>query len=83
MLKSMKQMSKQNLYFKGFPIDDVITLEQIENLESELTDYFSKFGEVKNLKLTRRDIHQQQDIKAYGAINAGQRLLIGFGFVSF
>lgn len=51
MLKTMKQISRQNLYFKGFPTHD----QNVENLEQELKVYFSNYGELKNLKLMQRD----------------------------
>ncbi len=57
MLKTMKQISRQNLYFKGFPTHD----QNVENLEQELKVYFANYGELKNLKLIQRDeeVHSQ------------------------
>ena len=52
MLKSMKQVARQNLYFKGFPTGDGTAAEQ---MTQELRDFFAKFGDVKNLKLITRD----------------------------
>jgi hypothetical protein len=49
----MKQMARQNLYFKGFPVDAANTSEKVEQLEVELKEFFTKFGDVKNLKLAR------------------------------
>lgn len=54
MLKSARQMAKQNLYFKGFSVDDCKDEQKITELEAELKEYFAKFGEVKNLKLVRK-----------------------------
>jgi hypothetical protein len=41
-------VARQNLYFKGFPIDGSCTTEE---LTEELKEYFIKFGDVKNLQL--------------------------------
>lgn len=52
MLKSMKQVARQNLYFKGFPVDGETSTDE---MTEELRIYFAKFGEVKNLKLIVKD----------------------------
>jgi hypothetical protein len=47
-LKYMKDLARFNLYFKGFPTDGTLS---IEDLSQELKTFFSKFGDVKSLKL--------------------------------
>lgn len=47
-LKFKKQMARQNLYFRGFPVDPAVSSE---DTEKELVDFFTTFGEVSNLKL--------------------------------
>ncbi len=70
-LKFMKDLARNNLYFKGFPIDGVT---QIPDLTEELKGFFAKFGEVKSLKL------MQHTVKVS---DASRDELLGFGFVSF
>ena len=41
-------MARQNLYFRGFPIDAGVSIKDTEN---ELKEFFSSFGEVSNIKL--------------------------------
>jgi RNA recognition motif-containing protein len=53
-LKFMKDLARNNLYFKGFPTDG---LTSIEDLSQELKTFFEKFGEVKSLKLMSRTIN--------------------------
>ena len=69
MLKSMRQVARQNLYFKGFPVD-----ESADDLSEELKIYFGKFGEVKNLKLMQRTVEVE---------GASREEMLGFGYVSF
>jgi len=52
-LKYMKDLARNNLYFKGFPTDGVTS---IENLSQELKTFFEKFGEVKSLKLMQKNV---------------------------
>jgi len=47
-LRFKKQMARQNLYFRGFPVDSSVS---IESTEKELVEFFTTFGEVANLKL--------------------------------
>jgi polyadenylate-binding protein len=47
-LKYMKDLARFNLYFKGFPTDGTLS---IEDLSQELKTFFGKFGDVKSLKL--------------------------------
>ena len=69
-LKFKKQMARQNLYFRGFPVDTSVS---IESTEKELTEFFTTFGEVANLKLmvTRR------------ADGSSSGNMLGFGFVCY
>ena len=41
-------MARQNLYFRGFPIDPTVSVKDTEN---ELVEFFKSFGTVTNLKL--------------------------------
>ena len=67
----MRQVARQNLYFKGFPVDGSCSSE---DMTEELKQYFAKFGEVKNLELM-----QSKD-----EVNGVTREeLLGFGYVSF
>jgi len=65
----MKDLARNNLYFKGFPVDS-----EIPDLTQELKMFFEKFGEVKSIKLMSRNV----DVNG-----VSQERLIGFGFVSF
>jgi len=47
-LKYKKQMARQNLYFRGFPIDPTVS---VKDTETELVEFFKSFGTVTNLKL--------------------------------
>lgn len=71
MLKSMRQVAKSNLYFKGFPCDGSATIEE---LQTELKTYFESFGEVKNLKVMTRSVTVE---------GLTREELLGFGYVSF
>lgn len=48
-LKTMRDLARNNLYFKGFPCDG-----SIEDLNGDLRAFFEKFGEVKTLNLPTR-----------------------------
>ena len=65
----MKDLARNNLYFKGFPVDS-----EIPGLTQELKMFFEKFGEVKSIKLMSRNVDFN---------GVSQERLIGFGFVSF
>ena len=41
-------MARQNLYFRGFPIDPSVSVKETE---VELVEFFKSFGTVTNLKL--------------------------------
>ena len=41
-------MARQNLYFRGFPVDTAVSRE---STEKELKEFFATFGEVSNVKL--------------------------------
>jgi len=41
-------MARQNLYFRGFPVDSSVSKA---DTETELRDFFSTFGDVSNIKL--------------------------------
>ena len=45
----MRDLARNNLYFKGFPCDG-----SIEDLNGDLRAFFEKFGEVKTLNLPTR-----------------------------
>ena len=47
-LKFKKKMARQNLYFRGFPIDPSVSVKETE---VELVEFFKSFGTVTNLKL--------------------------------
>ena len=49
----MRDLARNNLYFKGFPCDDSMT---VNDLTTELRAFFEKFGEVKTLKLPTRTV---------------------------
>jgi hypothetical protein len=49
----MKEIARQNLYFKGFPVDGTSTVDE---LTKDLETHFSKFGEIKTLKLMSRTL---------------------------
>jgi len=38
-------MARHNLYFKGFPVNENVTAK-------EMKEYFEKFGEIRNIKLS-------------------------------
>jgi RNA recognition motif-containing protein len=67
----MRDLARNNLYFKGFPCDG-----SIEDLNTELRTFFEKFGEVKTLKLPTRMVTTDSG-------SAQKETLLGFGFVSF
>lgn len=71
-LKFMKDLARNNLYFKGFPTNDEGT--SIADLTTELKTFFEKFGEVKSLKLMQRSVEVE---------GATKDELLGFGYVSF
>ena len=48
----MRDLSRNNLYFKGFPCNS----ENEDNLSTELRAFFEKFGEVKTLKLPTKTV---------------------------
>lgn len=70
-LKAMRDLARNNLYFKGFPCDDC---SSVEDLQNELKNFFEKFGEVKTLRVMHKRVAQDEEVK---------EKLFGFGFVSF
>lgn len=52
-LRFMKEIARQNLYFKGFPVDGTSTVDE---LTKDLETHFSKYGEIKTLKLMSRTL---------------------------
>ena len=67
----MKEIARQNLYFKGFPVDRNTSVEE---LTKDLEAHFSKHGEIKTLKLMSRTVE---------ADGVEHEELLGFGYVSF
>ena len=93
-LKFKKQMARQNLYFRGFPVDAGVP---VKDTERELIDYFREFGEVSNLKLMlarkpkgqRRRVALEdeegkvaEEVLDEAELGGGDNML-GFGFVCF
>ena len=76
-LKFKKQMARQNLYFRGFPVDPLVSVQETEN---ELAEFFKIFGEVTNVKLMRgkRTSAGSAEDPADSAAT-----MLGFGFVCF
>ena len=70
-MKKMRDIARNNLYFKGFPTDSSTPREE---LEQELREFFSKFGEVKNLKLPMRETTVD---------GVPTEVLTGFGFCAY
>jgi RNA recognition motif-containing protein len=70
-MKKMRDIARNNLYFKGFPNDTSVSRE---DLERELAEFFGKFGEVKNLKLPVREATVD---------GVPTEVLTGFGFCAF
>jgi len=67
--RMMRDISRNNLHFKGFPADD-----DAQKLQDELKTFFEKFGEVKTLKLPTKT-------RVVEGVETEQ--LLGFGFVAF
>lgn len=67
----MKELARQNLYFKGFPVDGSTS---IEDLSKELETHFAKCGDIKTLKLMSRTVEVE---------GTKHEELLGFGYVSF
>ena len=72
-LKFKKQMARQNLYFRGFPVDSAVSVAETEK---ELVDFFSTFGEVSNLKLMLARKPQESS-------SDSDEGMLGFGFVCY
>lgn len=73
-LKYKKQMARHNLYFRGFPLDPAVS---VEDTEKELFKFFSTFGDVMNVKLMKnRKLGEEPEQKS-------SEHLLGFGFVCF
>lgn len=70
-IKTMRDLARNNLYFKGFPCDYSTS---VADLEIELRAFFEKFGEVKTLRLMHKPVSDQ---------GVQREKLFGFGFVSF
>ena len=47
-MKFKRQMARQNIYFRGFPMSKDTS---IEHSEKELKIFFTQFGEVTSIKL--------------------------------
>lgn len=50
-LKFMKELARNNLYFRGFPVDGAV-----DEVTAEMRAFFEKFGEVKSLKLMTKAV---------------------------
>ena len=76
-LKYKKQMSRQNLYFRGFPVDSSVSNTITER---ELHEFFTQFGEVSNLKLmlAKKPVPSGLNEAKVSAEN-----MLGFGFVCY
>jgi RNA recognition motif-containing protein len=70
-MKFKKMMSRQNLYFRGFPLD---RSQSVEETEAELKKFFKEFGEVLSVKLMK-SVKKDAD-------KENERPL-GYGFVCF
>lgn len=78
-LKYKKQMARQNLYFRGFPVDSSVSRA---DTETELKEFFMTFGEVSNLKLMlARKPTASVDAVAIGDSSSDN--MLGFGFVCY
>ena len=67
-------MARQNLYFRGFPVDSSVSVEETEK---ELTEFFATFGEVSNIKLMLARKPNK------GAEPEPNDSMLGFGFVCY
>lgn len=76
-LKFKRQMARQNLYFRGFPLDPATS---IEDTEQELREFFTRFGEVSNIKLMQA--RKPKEAGALAGAPTGESLL-GFGFCCY
>ena len=81
-LKFKKQMARQNLYFRGFPVDTSVS---VTSTEKELVDFFTTFGEVSNLRLmlARRPQSLAVSASGEGASDPQRSSMLGFGFVCY
>ena len=70
-------MARQNLYFRGFPVDSAVS---VKDTERELNEFFSTFGEVNNIKLMLAKKPQTAE-RAPDA--SGSDGMLGFGFVCY
>jgi RNA recognition motif-containing protein len=70
-MRYLRDLTKFNIYFRGFPTGPDETLE---GLTAELTQYFSAFGEIRSIKLmTKTTLVESEKVEK----------ILGFGFVSF
>lgn len=77
--KFKRQMARQNIYFRGFPMSPDT---DIEETQKELAQFFGSFGEVTNVKLMKaRKLVKKEDSEE-GKVEGDEKLL-GFGFVCF
>ena len=76
-LKYKKQMARQNLYFRGFPVDSAISSKETEK---ELIEFFSTFGEVNSLKLM---LAKKPEASDSAPDATGSNGMLGFGFVCY
>ena len=77
-LKYKKQMSRQNLYFRGFPVDSSVSNTVTER---ELQEFFTQFGEVSNLRLMLAK--KPMPTSCLNEAKVPTENMLGFGFVCY
>lgn len=71
-IRFVRELARNNLYFKGFPAS---ADDSVEEMTEELRQYFSKFGDIKSLKLPTKTVVSDD--------GQSHERLLGFGFVSY
>ena len=70
-IRFVRELASNNMYFKGFPAS---AEDKVEEMTEELRQYFSKFGDIKSLKLPTKTVTSDGESHEW---------LLGFGFVSY